>query len=56
MTKSPHIPDEQTRQNSVRSLRSVKRDLDSLGLEMDELMLMLDAELNRQQKKRFKKV
>lgn len=53
MTTSPKIPNEQTRQESVQKLRTLKRELDLLGLEMDELLSMIEFELRQQRRKRL---
>lgn len=55
MITSPKIPDEQTRQESVQKLRTLKRELDLLGLEMDELLSMVEAELRQQRRKRLER-
>ena len=53
MTKQDKIPDEQTRQRSVKNLREVRRQLELFGLELDELLAMADVELRRQRRERL---
>lgn len=55
MTESLRIPDEQTRKNSVENLKKVGRQLDILGLEMDELLAAIEAELRRQRRERLER-
>ena len=55
MTESLKIPDEQTRKNSVENLKKVGRQLNILGLEMDELLAALEAELRRQRRERLER-
>ena len=51
MTKELKIPDEQTRQRSVKKLREARQQLELFGLELDELLAMVEAELCRQRRK-----
>ena len=53
MTKQDKIPDEQTRQRSVKNLREVRRQLELFGLELDELLAMANIELRRQRRQRL---
>jgi hypothetical protein len=55
MTESLGIPDRQTRQNSVKNLKQVGQQLDRLGLEMDELLAIIEAELRRQRRERLER-
>lgn len=53
MTQQYKIPDEETRQRSVKNLREVRRQLELFGLELDELLAMADVELRRQRRERL---
>jgi hypothetical protein len=55
MTESFKIPDELTRKNSVENLKKVGRQLDILGLEMDELLATIEAELRCQRRERLER-
>jgi hypothetical protein len=55
MTESLKIPDKQTRDSSVENLRKVSRQLDILGLEMDELLAAIEAELRYQRRERLER-
>jgi hypothetical protein len=55
MTESLKIPDELTRKTSVENLKKVSRQLDILGLEMDELLATIETELRHQRRERLKK-
>jgi hypothetical protein len=55
MTESLKIPDELTRKTSVENLKKVGRQLDIIGLEMDELLATIEAELRCQRRERLKR-
>lgn len=47
------IPDAETRRRSIERLRESNRQLDIVGLAIDELIAMADAQLLRQRRERL---
>ncbi|MDJ0662746.1 MAG: hypothetical protein QNJ42_25155 [Crocosphaera sp.] len=53
MNESFSIPDEKSRQESVKNLQEVQKKLDLFGLEIEEILGMANTELLRQRRKRL---
>ncbi|MCL1464760.1 hypothetical protein [Argonema galeatum] len=53
MSEQPKIPDAETRKRSLERLRESNRQLDLVGLQIDELIAMADAHLLRQRRERL---
>ncbi|GEM_PF-808213 len=53
MSEQPKIPDAETRKRSLEQLRESNRQLDLVGLQIDELIAMAEAQLRRQRRERL---
>ena len=53
MNESFSIPDEKSRQESVKNLQQVQKQLDLFGLEIEEILGIANSELLRQPRKRL---
>lgn len=53
MSEQPKIPDAETRKRSLERLRESNRQLDLVGLQIDELIAMAEAQLRRQRRERL---
>ena len=53
MNESFSIPDEKSRQESVKNLQQVQKKLDLFGLEIEEILGIANSELLRQRRKRL---
>lgn len=47
------IPDEKSRQESVKNLQRVQKQLDLFGIEIEEILGIANAEVLRQRRKRL---
>lgn len=55
MSEPFKIPDAETRRRSVERLRESNRQLELVGLALDELLAMAEVELCRQRRERLEK-
>ncbi len=53
MNESSSIPDEKSRQESVKNLQKVQKQLDLFGIEIEEILGIANAEILRQRRKRL---
>ncbi len=53
MNESFSVPDENLRQESIKNLQQVQKQLDLFGLEIEEILGIANSELLRQPRKRL---
>jgi len=55
MTEQYPIPDEETRNRLVKNLRQTRLELQEFGLELEEIIALLEKDIRQQRLKRLQK-
>lgn len=55
MMEQPQIPDEETRKRLIKNLRKTRLELQEFGLELEEIIVLLEKDIRQQRLRRLQK-
>lgn len=55
MTEQPQIPDKETRKRLIKNLRQTRLELQEFGIELEEIIALLEKDIREQRLKRIQK-